>query len=220
MQRVLFLSILIFNFSLSAQRSLQSINLNFHTGSSNHVGDLASGNINAILTEARSSFGGEFSFYGGPKWGIGIELDYGKLYADNSNHQLANYSGVLVRSNFVNSGLRITYNILEYGKYWKRNSVSPYIFGMGGVALSQSKYMTDVIYPSDCVFDTGTNISGSFGGGLGVKIRLNEHWTTSAEIYNYWIPGDRLEGFHTSDDQTPDLLLGLRIGLNYSIYTW
>ena len=93
MQRVLFLSILIFNFSLSAQRSLQSINLNFHTGSSNHIGDLASGNINAILTEARSSFGGEFSFYSGPKWGIGIELDYGKLYADKQVEYQKGYGG-------------------------------------------------------------------------------------------------------------------------------
>jgi hypothetical protein len=217
--------ILIFLFAITSiasfgQRSLQSINLNLHLGSASHIGELASSDANAILQEARNSFGGEFSFYTGPKWGIGLELDYGKLYADNANHNKDDYTGVLVRSSFFNSGIRVTYNILPFGKYWKRNSATPYIFGMGGALFSQSKYMTNIIYPTTCIFDPGTNISSSFGGGIGLKIRHNEHWTTNAEIYNYQVPGDRLEGFHIADDSNPDILLGLRFGINYSIYTW
>jgi len=217
--------ILIFLFAITSiasfgQRSLQSINLNLHLGSASHIGELASSDANAILQEARNSFGGEFSFYTGPKWGIGLELDYGKLYADNANHNKNDYTGVLVRSSFFNSGIRVTYNILPFGKYWKRNAATPYIFGMGGILFSQSKYMTDIIYPTTCIFDPGTNISGTYGGGIGLKIRHNEHWTTNAEIYNYQVPGDRLEGFHIDDDSSPDILLGLRFGINYSIYTW
>ena len=117
--------ILIFLFAITSiasfgQRSLQSINLNLHLGSASHIGELASSGANAILQEARNSFGGEFSFYTGPKWGIGLELDYGKLYADNANHNKNDYTGVLVRSSFFNSGIRVTYNILPFGKYWKR----------------------------------------------------------------------------------------------------
>ena len=217
--------ILIFLFAITSiasfgQRSLQSINLNLHLGSASHIGELASSDANAILQEARNSFGGEFSFYTGPKWGIGLELDYCKLFADNANHNKNDYTGVLVRSSFFNSGIRVTYNILPFGKYWKRNAATPYIFGMGGVLFSQSKYMTDIIYPTTCFFDPGTNISGTYGGGIGLKIRHNEHWTTNAEIYNYQVPADRLEGFHIDDDSSPDILLGLRFGINYSIYTW
>ncbi|CAI8343269.1 MAG: Uncharacterised protein [Owenweeksia sp. TMED14] len=219
MQRIFIFIFFTTSFIATGQRSLQSINLNIHTGSANHIGDMATGDVNAMLQEARNSFGGEFSFYTGPKWGFGMEIDYGKLFADNANHK-GIYTGILTRTSFFNSGMRITYNLLPFGKYWKRNSVTPYIFAMGGVIFSQSKYMTDIIYPTSCDFAPGTNISGIFGGGFGVKIRHNEHWTTNAEIYNYSVPGDRLEGFYLANDLSPDLLIGMKFGLSYSIYTW
>jgi hypothetical protein len=201
------------------QRSLQSLNLNLHVGSSNHIGDFASGDINAMLQETRPSFGAEFSFYTGSRWGFGAELDYGTLYASNANHK-GTFTGVDLQTTYVTSAMRLTYHLLPYGKYWKRNGMTPYLFGTVGGCFSQSTYMEDIAYPTNITFDPGTNLSATLGGGLGFKMRHSEHISSTVEYFNTLVPGDELEGWHTADDASWDRLTGLRLGLIYSFYTW
>ncbi|HAG49684.1 MAG TPA: hypothetical protein DCL07_07140 [Cryomorphaceae bacterium] len=206
-------------FPALGQRSLQSLNLNVHLGSSNHIGDFATGDINAMLQEARPSGGVEFSFYTGSRWGFGAEMDFGALFADNAHHK-GIYTGVELHTTYATSAARITYHLLPYGKYWKRNAMTPYLFGTVGGAFSQSSYMEDIAYPTHITFDAGTNLSATLGGGLGFKTRHSEHLSSTIEYYNTFVPGDRLEGWHTGDDQTWDRITGIRLGLIYSFYTW
>lgn len=206
-------------FPVMGQRSLQSLNLNVHLGSSNHIGDFATGDINAMLQETRPSLGAEFSFYTGSKWGFGAELDYGSLYASNANHK-GSFTGVNLNTTYITSAVRITHHLLPYGKYWKRNGMTPYLFGTLGGCFSQSTYMEDIAYPTQITFDPGTNLSATLGGGLGFKIRHTEHISSTVEYFNTLVPGDELEGWHTADDATWDRLTGLRLGMIYSFYTW
>lgn len=219
MRFLLPVALLALSTSAFAQRSLQSLNLNVHVGSSSHIGDFATGDINAMLQEVRPALGAEFSFYTGSRWGFGAEADYGTLYADNSNHK-GSFTGVELNTKYVSSAARITYHLLPYGKYWKRNGATPYIFGTAGIVMSQSNYMEDIAYPTNITFDPGTNISATLGGGLGFKMRHTEHISSTVEWYTTAVPGDELEGWHTADDATWDRLTGLRLGLIYSFYTW
>jgi hypothetical protein len=49
---------------------------------------------------------------------------------------------------------------------------------------------------------------------------MSEHWSWFAEGILQSLPGDRLEGFTRPDQAGGDVLLQLRLGVQYAIYTW
>ena len=218
-----FLVLGLFFLSLSAfsQRSLRSYELAGFAGSSTMAGNFASNNsLNTALAEASMQAGVGFTYFHGPRFGWGTEARLGRVFADNANHQNVGYTGIQAQSDYVQLQAQGTLNLVKYGKYYKRNSHTPYIRPGVGILFSQSKYMEDIPYPSSATVHPGTNPSLTYGMEIGWKFRLSEYQTFSVEYSWNSVPGDRLEGFSIPDDTTPDQLTGLRFRYAYAIYTW
>ena len=130
------------------------------------------------------------------------------------------FTGIDVRSTYLQPSLRITNYALPYGRYWKRNATSPYWFAQLSSVVSQSKYATNVPYPGDTEFHEGSNYSAAYGGGIGVTHRMGEHWSWFTEGIIQALPGDRLEGFTRPGQEGGDLLLQFRVAAPSEIYTW
>jgi len=207
-----------------AQRSLASAQWSLSTGTSNHVGELAS--MDGLLQEVRPVVQTSLTYFKGPRWGYGIHASYGQLFADNVNYGQSEFTGIQIRTNYVETHARLTYHLNKYGQYWMRNPNTFYIFGDAGLLMSASQYMDDVSYPMDVEINEGTNYSPTYGGGFGWKLRHNHHWHTTLE-YSFWsVPGDRLEGFTWTGAENglkgpaADGLFSLSAGVTYTFYTW
>lgn len=227
MRQTLFTLILVaLSLGTFAQRSLQSVAWSLSTGTSSHIGDMASFDPNAMLQELRPSLQTSLSYFSGPRWGLGCEIGIGSIHADNANHGNNLFDGLSVDSRYLQTQMRLTYHLSRYGKYWRRNASTPYLFSDVGLLISSSTFVDDVPYPLGVVFHEGTNFSPLLGGGIGWKVRHGEHWSTFIEGGAWSVPGDRLEGFTWEGDAdgllgpSADAIVSLRVGLTYAFYTW
>ena len=205
--------------SAFAQRSFQAINLRGGTGTSTYAGDFNGASFAAAASEVRGHAAASIGFQFQSRWELALGLAYGSVYA-LSTEGVNGFSGIDVRSNYLQPSLRIQNYSMPYGRYWKRNGTAPYWFGQISGIVSQSSYNTTVPYPGDTEFHEGSNFSPAYGGGIGVVHRMSEHWSWFVEGALQNLPGDRLEGFERPDQEGGDLLLQLRLGAQYAIYTW
>ena len=202
-----------------AQRSFQAVSIRGGFGSSSYAGDFNGGSFASAASEARGHGALSVGFQLNSRWDVSAGLAYGSIYAQ-STEGVNGFTGIDVRSTYLQPSLRVTNFAVPYGRYWKRNPTSPYWFAQVSSVLSQSKFATNVPYPGDTEFHEGTNISPALGGGIGVTHRVSEHWSWFVEGILQSVPGDRLEGFTRPDQEGGDVLLQLRLGMLYSIYTW
>jgi Outer membrane protein beta-barrel domain len=202
-----------------AQRSFHAVTLRGGFGSSTYAGDFNGGSMAAAASEARGHGALSLGFQLNSRWDVSAGLTYGSIYA-KSTEGVNGFTGIDVRSTYLQPSLRVTNYALPYGRYWKRNATSPYWFAQLSSVVSQSQYATNVPYPGDTEFHEGSNYSAAYGGGIGVTHRMGEHWSWFTEGIIQTLPGDRLEGFTRPGQEGGDLLLQLRLGVQYSIYTW
>ncbi len=202
-----------------AQRSFHAVTLRGGFGSSTYAGDFNGGSMAAAASEARGHGALSLGFQLNSRWDVSAGLAYGSIYA-KSTEGVNGFTGIDVRSTYLQPSVRIMNYAVPYGRYWKRNATSPYWFAQLSSVVSQSQYATNVPYPGDTEFHEGSNYSPAYGGGIGVAHRTGEHWSWFIEGILQTLPGDRLEGFTRPGQEGGDLLLQLRLGAQYSIYTW
>lgn len=202
-----------------AQRSFHAVTLRGGFGSSTYAGDFNGGSFAAAASEARGHGALSLGFQLNSRWDVSAGLTYGSIYA-KSTEGVNGFTGIDVRSTYLQPSVRIMNYALPYGRYWKRNATTPYWFAQLSSVVSQSQYATNVPYPGDTEFHEGSNYSPAYGGGIGVTHRMGEHWSWFTEGIIQTLPGDRLEGFTRPGQEGGDLLLQLRLGVQYSIYTW
>lgn len=202
-----------------AQRSFHAVTLRGGFGSSTYAGDFNGGSLAAAASEARGHGAVSLGFQLNSRWDVSAGLTYGSIYA-KSTEGVNGFTGIDVRSTYLQPSVRIMNYALPYGRYWKRNATTPYWFAQLSSVVSQSQYATNVPYPGDTEFHEGSNYSAAYGGGIGVTHRMGEHWSWFTEGIIQTLPGDRLEGFTRPGQEGGDLLLQLRLGVQYSIYTW
>lgn len=202
-----------------AQRSFHAVTLRGGFGSSTYAGDFNGGSMAAAASEARGHGALSLGFQLNSRWDVSAGLAYGSIYA-KSTEGVNGFTGIDVRSTYLQPSVRIMNYAVPYGRYWKRNATSPYWFAQLSSVVSQSQYATNVPYPGDTEFHEGSNYSPAYGGGIGVAHRMGEHWSWFIEGILQTLPGDRLEGFTRPGQEGGDLLLQLRLGAQYSIYTW
>jgi hypothetical protein len=205
--------------SAFAQRSFHAVNLRGGFGSSTYAGDFNGGSFAAAASEARGHGAASIGFQFTSKWEWNVGLAYGSIYA-LSTEGVNGFTGIDVRSTYLQPSIRIQNYSVPFGRYWKKNATAPYWFAQLSSVVSQSKYNTSVPYPGDTEFHEGSNYSTGLGGGIGVVHRMSEHWSWFVEASANAVTGDQLEGFTRPNQEGADALVQLRVGAHYSIYTW
>ena len=103
--------------SAFAQRSFQAINLRGGTGTSTYAGDFNGASFAAAASEVRGHAAASIGFQFQSRWELALGLAYGSVYA-LSTEGVNGFSGIDVRSNYLQPSLRIQNYTMPYGRYW------------------------------------------------------------------------------------------------------
>ena len=149
-----------------------------------------------------------------PKFNLGADLTYGRLYADDANHGMAD-RGYVMNTSFVTTDLTMDLNFKKFGKYFKRNGSTPYVtFGFGAM-IFQPEIKTEVDFTGYELYP-GSNYTTNIMAGFGWKWRSGERGAISLSINYNWTGTPYLEGFvETDSGARNDSFYGLR--LTYSL---
>lgn len=195
------------------QRALRYSELNFTIGSMNYNGEITtSTDPSTLIREMRVYAGIDYNYYFTSKFGMGVNVGYGRLTADDLNHNTPE-RGLSFTSDLVQINGQMIYNFRRFGRQFIGNRSTIYLKGAGGVAWVHTNYPEDIVFPSNVTIYPGTNSSLNLGLGAGVKWRVSRYSTFSVEFMGHFLYSDLMEGFEIKDQGTSaDGYGGIRIG--------
>ncbi len=206
---------IVLSLGANAQRDLRYWETGIFAGSLNYSGELTEGgDIGAVINEARYQFGFFLKRNFSPKFNLGAEIGYGKLYAADANHGMAE-RGFEMNTTILMTNLTLDYNFKKFGKYYRRNPNTPYItFGIGSVVF-QPDIKTNVDFTNYLLYP-GSNYTSNIKFGFGWKWMTGKSGIINLS-FNYHFTGTNyLEGFvEKGATTTNDKYYGIRFA--YSI---
>ena len=186
-----------------AQRDLSFWESGLYVGSLNYSGELTeSGGFSATINETRPQFGIFLKRNFTPKFNLGVELGYGRLFASDANHGNAD-RGFEMKTSLLMTNLTMDLNFKKFGKSFRRNSNTPYITASFGALVFQPELKTGVDY-TGYELHKGSDYTSNFMVGFGWK------WTTGRRgilglSLNYHFTGTpHLEGFTQEGVSSPN----------------
>jgi len=193
----LFFAVII-SFGAQAQKDLRYWEAGGYAGSLNYSGELTQGgDFGSVISETRFQFGLFLKRNVTPKFNFGAEIGYGKLYAADENHGMAD-RGFVMNTSLIMTNFTLDYNFKKFGKYYRRNSNTPFItFGLGFMSF-QPTYKTDVDF-TDYILLKDSEENSNYTSNI--KLGFGWKWMTGKSgiinlSFNYHISGTPfLEGF-------------------------
>lgn len=149
--------------------------------------------VEAFYKEARP-LGSVFIKYHLSDWfGLGSEMNYGALYANDANHSHPE-RGVISRSRLFQANVFTEIHFIRFGKYHRENKFSIFIKGGAGFNTWDPTVEATVPLPDYYEKEIGAYTGfGAFVGG-GFKFRLNYHSILTLELRSGGVGGNNLEG--------------------------
>ncbi len=186
--------ILLATISASAQRSLRYWETGAFGGSTNYIGELTEGgDFSATVNETRFQFGIFLKRNFSPKFSLGAEISYGKLYANDANHGMAD-RGFEMNTSILNTSLTMDINFKNFGKYFKRNGNTPFVTAGFGALVYQPTIKTDVDFTNYDLYP-GSNYTSDFMLGFGWKWKTGESGIFGVSMNYHFTGTSYLEGF-------------------------
>ena len=205
-------------FTASAQRSLSYWETGVFGGSTNYIGELTEGgDFSATVNETRYQFGIFLKRNFTPQFNLGAEIGYGKLYANDANHGMAE-RGFEMNTSIINTSLTMDLNFKKFGKYFKRNSNTPYVSAGFGALIYQPTLKTNVDFTNYELFP-GSNYTSDFMLAFGWKWKTGESGIFGASINYHFTGTPSLEGFQEKEVVPPnDRYFGIRLFYSLGYY--
>lgn len=198
------------------QRALRYQELNFAIGSMNYNGEIStSSDPSTLLREMRVYAGIDYNYYLSSKFGLGATVGYGRVTADDLNHDSPE-RGLSFNSDLVQIDGQMIYHFRRFGRQFITTRSTIYLKAAAGVTWIHTNYPDDIVFPSNTTIYPGTNSSFNLGAGGGVKWRVTRYSTFSVELMGHFLYSDLMEGFKIGNEESSaDAYGGIRIG--YSI---
>lgn len=208
----------VFGFSANAQKDLRYWEAGFYGGTLNYSGELTEGgDFGSVISETRFQFGIFLKRNVTPKFNFGVEIGYGKLYAADENHGMAE-RGFEMNTTIIMTNLTLDYNFKKFGKYYRRNPNTPYLtFGLGALVF-QPTIKTDVDFTNYDLYP-GSNYTSNIKFGFGWKWMTGKSGILNLS-FNYHFSGTPyLEGFVENGTSSPnDKYYGLRLAYSFGFF--
>ena len=181
-------------------RALRYWETGLFVGTTNYNGQVASGgDIGTLIDETRPQIGLFLKRNLTAKFNINAELAYGRLYADDNNYGNGE-RGFIVNTHLMWANIGFDLHFRKFGKYFKRNSHTPYIALSGGPMFYSPRLKSGATY-DPAVYDLypGTHTTYNIMLAFGWKFRMSEHGIFGVSL-NYHPTGTNyIEGFQTKE---------------------
>lgn len=187
-------------------------------GTLNMNNDIATTNrVNAVFQEMTFQ-GGIFAKYHLNDWfGLGAEMNYGVLEANDANHD--NFTrGFSVQTSLVNANLFTEIHFIRFGKYHMDDKFTVYLKGGLGVAGWNPEFAFETNIPENVQIESNSYSGMTYFGGFGAKYRLSYNSIIGLETRFNSVSGDTMDGFILMDgDNSNDGFWGVKLFYSYAI---
>jgi hypothetical protein len=147
---------------------------------------------------------------------IGAEASYGRLVADDLNRGNSRRLGM--NTPILGASALAGVNFRRFGKYFKRNSGTPYIMlGVGTFNYSPNIDETR-LYPADYDLYPASYFAFNFKAAFGYKFRLSMHSFMAIEAHTNFTSKNNLTGWVAPLNAQNDGFFGLRISYSYGFF--
>jgi hypothetical protein len=189
-------------------------------GTLNMTSDISnSGNVNSIMQETRPSI----SIFGKQHYNdwfaLGIDMNYGFLYANDKNHRLKN-RGLTVTTQLFNANVFTEMHLIRFGKFRQDRPFSIFLKGGAGIAGWNPELSIAGQRPENIEVESNAYSSLNLFAAVGCKFRLSYKSILTIEARTNSINGDTMDGF-TFIDNTPvdnDSYWGLQFAYSIMIF--
>ena len=223
LMKKLVLAILALSFgSLSAQKiSARYYEVGGFIGTSNYFGTITEvQDFSAFVDEIRPEFGLYLKRHVTPIFFLGAEASYSNVFADDRNRGTAR--GLSIDAQLAQANVLLGFNFRRFGKYFKKNSGTPYVtFGMGTVHYNPRLDETrDYSMIADGDLYPASYFAFTYMGAFGYKWRLSTHSFLSLEAHYHLTNTDRMEGWVINGGGAAgnDGYYGIRLKYSYGIW--
>jgi hypothetical protein len=192
----------------------------FALGTLNMSSDISnSGNINSTFQEMRPSI----SIFGKQHYNdwfaLGIDMNYGFLYANDNNHNLPN-RGLSVTTQLFNANLFTEIHLIRFGKFRQDNPFTIFIKGGAGIAGWNPELEISGQKPDNIEVETDAYSALNTFAAAGCKFRLAYKSILTIEARFNQVGSNTMDGFVFTDNTpiTNNSFWGLQIGYSYMIF--
>lgn len=213
-------------FNSNAQKSTSFLELSPYLMTQNYLGDVNGNNLSALSQEARLGLGVQLKQNVNSLFSYGFDVNFGSIYSHDNLHgnEARDYQ---VDTDLLNVGAFADVHFIKFGKYYQRNSHTPFIhFGVG--ALSYTPHLnTNAQYPDYINLENGAGSAFTYNLGFGWRIRRSLKTFYNIGIYYNGTNTSRIEGFdyNTSSNSLPsgvyntmDGFLSLKFGMSFGFF--
>lgn len=211
--------LLLVGMSAFAQRYLRYDELQFQVGTMNYNGEISTSlSPGTLLREIGPYASVGYTYYFTPKFGMGVESGYGRLRADDANHDNPE-RGLSFTSDLVQANAHLIYHFRRFGKSYAAHKSTIYLKLSGGGAWVHTEYPDDIQFPDGVVLYPGTNGGFNLGFGAGVKWRISNNSTFNVEFMGHYLYSDLMEGWKYRDGgDASDGYGGIRLGYSLMFF--
>jgi len=152
-----------------------------------------SSRVNAVFAEMDAQISLFAKYHVNDWFGMGGEISYGSLRADDANHDNFN-RGFSVNTSLVTGNLFTEVHLIRFGKYHLEQKYSVFLKGGLGVAGWNPELQISGRVPDNIDIETDAYIGMNTFFGLGVKYRVSYHGILTAELRYSTVRGDTMDG--------------------------
>lgn len=159
--------------------------------------------VNSIFNEMRPQLTVFGKYHFNDWFGMGAEMSYGLLYANDANH--SNFErGLEVNTNLFHSNAFMEAHLIRFGKYRLARKFSLYLKAGAGVAVWDPQVNVPDQIDEDIELYEGAYSGISYFGGFGTKFRTSYKSVLTIEARFHNSGGNTLDGFIDTSAPSPD----------------
>lgn len=218
-QKMLVASFLLMSFYVSGQQQLRYSEVGAYLGTINYSGEIATTtNPGSIIKEMRPQIGVFIRRNYSARYSIGLEATAGWIYSADENHSNKSRNWVLSSPIIQINGIA-EFNVLKFGKFYKKNSWTPYLRGGFGMAFYYPNVNGLVYDPETMNIESGSTSAFNYVVGLGAKFRIGRESILSVFADVNGLLSDNIEGFtYLDSSDSNDFFGGIKVGYTHCIF--
>lgn len=219
MRYIMFLALLAFSLSSTAQSRNRYYELGVGIGTLNASGDIATTNsMDALLAEVKPNFKVYGKKHFNSWFAIGIDVSAGWIYASDANHS-NQARGLSVETGIFQANPFLELSLIPFGKFRQDNKFTMFVQMGGGYVAYNPNPNASKGYPADIVPHSGSYHTFDFFVGGGAKFRVGYRTILTFGI-SYHMPGvDDLDGIvNTSTISENDVYGGVYVGISRAFF--
>ncbi len=217
--KMLLASMLLLSIYVSGQRQLRYSEVGGYLGTLNYSGEIATTTSpSSIFKEMRPQMGVFLRRNYSALYSFGLEATAGWIYSADQNHSNSTRNWVLNSPIIQINGIA-ELNFIRFGKFYKKNSWTPYIRGGFGMAFYYPNVNGLVYDPETMNIESGSTSAFNYVVGLGVKFRLGHESILSVFADVNGLLSDNIEGFtYKNSSESNDFFGGLKVAYTHCIF--